>query len=44
MDRLGIGSNFGLYNTKLKDRSHIGKTSSENVVKGLFDYLTQDCT
>jgi len=38
----GIGSNFALYNTKLKDRSHIGKTTTDSVVKGLFNYLTQD--
>ena len=38
----GIGSNFSLYNTKLKDRSHIGKTTPDNVMKGLFNYLTQD--
>ena len=38
----GIGSNFALYNTKLRDRSHIGKTTFNNVVKGLFNYLTQD--
>ena len=33
----GIGSNFALYNTKLKDRSHIGSTTPNNVVKGLFN-------
>ena len=38
----GIGSNFALYNTKLRDRSHIGKTTPDSVVKGLFNYLTQD--
>jgi hypothetical protein len=38
----GIGSNFSLYNTKLRDRSHIGKTTPDNVVKELFNYLTQD--
>ena len=38
----GIGSNFSLYNTKLKDRLHIGKTTPDNVMKGLFNYLTQD--
>ena len=38
----GIGSNFALYNTKLRDRSHIGKTTPDSVVKSLFNYLTQD--
>ena len=38
----GVGSNFALYNTKLRDRSHLGKTTPDNVVKGLFNYLTQD--
>ena len=38
----GMGSNFALYNTKLRDRSHIGKTTTDNVVKALFNYLTQD--
>ena len=38
----GVGSNFALYNTKLRDRSHIGKTTPDNVMKGLFNYLTQD--
>ena len=38
----GVGSNFALYNTKLRDRSHIGKSTPDNVIKGLFNYLTQD--
>ena len=38
----GVGSNFALYNTKLRDRSHLGKTTPDNVIKGLFNYLTQD--
>ena len=38
----GIGSKFASYQTDLKDREYIGPTSSENVVKKLFDYLTQD--
>jgi hypothetical protein len=38
----GIGSNFSLYNTKLRDRSYAGKATPDNVVKELFNYLTQD--
>mgnify|MGYP001217679506 FL=1 len=38
----GIGSKFASYKTDLKDREYVGPTSSENVVKKLFDYLTQD--
>ena len=38
----GIGSNFSLYNTDLRDRSYVGKTTPDNVVKELFNYLTQD--
>ena len=38
----GIGSKFASYKTDLKDREYIGPTSSENVVKKLFDFLTQD--
>jgi len=38
----GIGSKFGVYNTDLEDRSFMGSTSTENVVKKLFDYITQD--
>ena len=37
----GIGSNFALYNT-FRDRSYVGEAKPENVVKELFDYLTQD--
>ena len=38
----GIGSEFALYNTKLKDRTYVGKTTPDSVVKELFDYLAQD--
>jgi len=38
----GIGSEFALYNTDLRDRSYVGKTTPDNVIKELFNYLTQD--
>jgi len=38
----GIGSEFALYNTSKREDTYIGKTTPENVVKELFDYLSQD--
>ena len=38
----GIGSEFALYNTAKREDTYVGKTTTENVVKELFDYLTQD--
>ena len=38
----GIGSEFALYNTAKREDTYIGKTTPENVVKELFDYLSQD--
>ena len=38
----GIGSEFALYNTDKREDTYIGKTTPENVVKELFDYLSQD--
>ena len=38
----GIGSEFALYNTAKREDTYVGKTTPENVVKELFDYLSQD--
>ncbi len=38
----GIGSEFALYNTAKREDTYIGKTTPENVVKELFDYIAQD--
>jgi RimK family alpha-L-glutamate ligase len=38
----GIGSEFALYNTAKREDTYIGKTTTENVVKELFDYIAQD--
>jgi len=38
----GIGSDFALYNTAKREDTYIGKTTTENVVKELFDYIAQD--
>ena len=38
----GIGSEFALYNTAKRKNTYVGKTTSEVVLKELFDYLTQD--
>ena len=38
----GIGSEFALYNTAKREDTYIGKTTKENVVKELFDYIAQD--
>jgi RimK family alpha-L-glutamate ligase len=38
----GIGSEFALYNTAKREDTYIGKTTPDNVVKELFDYLSQD--
>ena len=34
----GLGSKFGLYNTAFAEKSYIGETKPEKVVKELFDY------
>ena len=38
----GVGSDFALYNTAKREDTYIGKTTTDNVIKELFDYLTQD--
>jgi len=38
----GMGSEFALYNTAKREDTYIGKTTTDNVLKELFDYLTQD--
>ena len=38
----GVGSEFALYNTAKREDTYIGKTTTDNVIKELFDYLTQD--
>jgi len=38
----GLGSNFGLYDITKRDETYIGKVKSENIMKSLFDYITQD--
>jgi len=38
----GIGSEFALYDTSERADTYVGKTTKDNVVKELFDYLTQD--
>ncbi len=38
----GVGSDFALYNTAKREDTYIGKTTTDNVIKELFDYLSQD--
>jgi len=38
----GMGSEFALYNTAKREDTYVGKTTTDNVLKELFDYLTQD--
>ena len=38
----GIGSEFALYDTSERGDTYVGKTTKDNVVKELFDYLSQD--
>ena len=38
----GLGSEFGLYKTAFAEKSYIGKSKPETIMKELFDYITQD--
>ena len=38
----GLGSKFGLYNTAFAEKSYIGETKPEKIMKEVFDYISQD--
>ena len=38
----GLASKFGLYNTAFAEKSYIGETKPEKIMKEVFDYISQD--